>query len=89
MPISAPMPRPLDTTPLTMPASAPLVGSSPRDLNRTLTEPTYPTAKPLPPLEGVRRLAASPQSLREAILLNEILSLPLALRGRSPSQPRA
>jgi hypothetical protein len=76
-----PMNRPLELNPLSLPAS-PLVASDPRDLARTVAEPTHPAARPAQGGNGLRLLVSTPAKLREAILLSEILQPPLALRRR-------
>jgi hypothetical protein len=77
----APMGRQLDMNPLNLPPS-PLVASDPRDLVRTVSEPTHQAIRPALIWEDYRLLMSTPSKLREAILISEILQPPLALRNR-------
>jgi hypothetical protein len=79
--MGAPMNRPLELNPLSVPAS-PLMASDPRDLARTVAEPTRPTTRPAQFGDDYKLLVSTPAKLREAILVSEILRPPLALRRR-------
>ena len=53
-------------------------------MKRKLADPADPTrlAGPASPAERLRTLLASPAGVRDAILVNELLAKPLALRPR-------
>ncbi len=77
----APMARHLNLNPLNLPAS-PLMASDPRDLARTVSEPTRQAARPALVWDDYKLLVSTPAKLREAILVSEILQPPLSLRRR-------
>jgi hypothetical protein len=77
------MNRQLELNPLSLPSS-PLVPSDPRDLARTVAEPTRVVVRPAQAGGNLRLLTSTPAKLREAILISEILQPPLALRRRRP-----
>ena len=79
----APMARQLNLIPLNLPAS-PLMASDPRDLARTVSEPTRQASRPALVWDDYKLLVSTPAKLREAILVSEILQPPLSLRRRSP-----
>jgi hypothetical protein len=82
VPIAQQMGRPLELNPLSMPAS-PLMGTEARNLSKTVSEPTRMPDRPIPVTDDFRLLLSTPAKLREAIIVNEILQPPLALRRRS------
>ena len=77
----APMARQLDLNPLNLPPS-PLLASDPRDLARTVAEPTRQASRPALIWDDYKLLVSTPAKLREAVLVSEILQPPLALRKR-------
>jgi hypothetical protein len=77
----APMARHLDLNPLNLPAS-PLMASDPRDLARTVSEPTRPADRQALVWDDYKLLVSTPSKLREAVLVSEILQAPLSLRRR-------
>jgi hypothetical protein len=82
LPIPQQMSRQLELNPLAMPPS-PLLGSQPQNITQTISEPTLQASRPVPVWDDFRLLLNSPAKLREAIIVNEILQPPLALRRRS------
>jgi hypothetical protein len=76
-----PMARHLDLNPLNLPAS-PLMPSDPRDLARTISEPTRQASRPALVWDDYKLLVSTPSKLREAVLVSEILQPPLSLRRR-------
>jgi hypothetical protein len=81
VPIAQQMSRPLELNPLSMPAS-PLMGTETRDLSKTVSEPTRMPDRLVPVTDDFRLLLNNPAKLREAVIVNEILQPPLALRRR-------
>jgi hypothetical protein len=76
-----PMARHLDLNPLNLPAS-PLLASDPKDLARTVSEPTRQATRPALVWDDYKLLVSTPSKLREAILVSEILQPPLSVRRR-------
>jgi hypothetical protein len=58
------------------------MASDPKDLARTVAEPTRQAGRPAQPGDEYRLLVSTPAKLREAVLVSEILQPPLALRRR-------
>jgi hypothetical protein len=81
LPISQQMSRPLALDPLAMPHS-PLLATGPRNLSQTVSEATRMPDRPVPVTDDFRLLLNNPAKLREAVIVNEILQPPLALRRR-------
>jgi hypothetical protein len=81
-PLTAPINRPLELNPLALPASP--LHAAPHDLARSVSEPTRQAGRTTVAGEDYRVLLSDPSKLREAIVLNEILQPPLALRPRRP-----
>jgi hypothetical protein len=75
------MSRSADLNRLSLPVT-PLLPSDPRDLARSVAEPTRPTNRPVPIWDDFKLGVSSPAKLREAIVLSEILQPPVALRRR-------
>jgi hypothetical protein len=75
--------RPLDRGPLNMPPSPLLTPKEPRELSKASSDPSR-TAASRPALgpDDWRLALGTPSKLREAIIANEILQPPLALRRR-------
>jgi hypothetical protein len=81
LPIPQQMSRQLELNPLAMPHS-PLLGSPQQNITQTVSEPTHQASRPVPIWDDFRLLLNSPSKLREAVIVNEILQPPLALRRR-------
>jgi hypothetical protein len=81
VPFAQQMSRPLELNPLSMPAP-PLMGTESRDLSKTVSEPTRMPDRLVPVTDDFRLLLNNPAKLREAVIVNEILQPPLALRRR-------